>query len=173
MRSSYIFPGSAPFLQRHEAISAMTKHFTEEEIRLLLERFLAQQLPKTEWTHQAHLVVAVWYCRKYNEREALNLVRENIQKHNAAVGTPNTDTEGYHETITRFWLWTARQFLQRKPSFSLAEACNTFIESEFGKRTYPLRFYSRELLFSVEARRHWVPPDLHALDDLLPPAAHS
>jgi hypothetical protein len=164
-----MIPGWTHLWQGYEAITTMTKHFAEEEIRLLVERFQAQQLPKTEWTHQAHLVVAVWYCRNYDEEEALSLVRENIQKHNEAVGTPNTDAEGYHETITRFWLWTARQFLKRKHYSSVAEACNAFIESELGKRTYPLRYYSKGRLFSVEARRHWVTPDLQALDGLIPP----
>ena len=32
-----------------------------------------------------------------------------------------------------------------------------------GRRDWPLRFYSRERLFSVEARRTFVPPDLAAL----------
>jgi hypothetical protein len=32
-----------------------------------------------------------------------------------------------------------------------------------GKRDWPMRFYSRQLLFSVEARRRFVEPDLRAL----------
>ena len=32
-----------------------------------------------------------------------------------------------------------------------------------GRRDWPLRFYSAERLFSVEARRKFVPPDLAAL----------
>ncbi|MGB0175731.1 MAG: hypothetical protein ACPF9D_01105, partial [Owenweeksia sp.] len=68
-------------------------------------------LPKPEWTHEAHLVVAIWYSSLYPFEEALSLVRQNITAHNESVGTPNTDTEGYHETITRFWLMVARHFL--------------------------------------------------------------
>ena len=32
-----------------------------------------------------------------------------------------------------------------------------------GRRDWPLRFYSAERLFSVEARRQFVPPDLAPL----------
>jgi hypothetical protein len=35
--------------------------------------------------------------------------------------------------------------------------------SPMGRRDWPLRFYSRERLMSVEARRTFVPPDLAAL----------
>jgi len=35
--------------------------------------------------------------------------------------------------------------------------------SRMGRRGWPLRFYSGERLFSVEARRHFVAPDLAAL----------
>jgi len=32
-----------------------------------------------------------------------------------------------------------------------------------GRRDWPLRFWSREKLFSVEARREFVPPDLASM----------
>jgi hypothetical protein len=35
--------------------------------------------------------------------------------------------------------------------------------SDMGRRDWPLRFYSRALLFSVEARRGFVEPDLAPL----------
>ena len=37
---------------------------------------------------------------------------------------------------------------------------NGLLGSEMGRRDWPLRFYSRERLFSVEARRGYVEPDL-------------
>ena len=35
--------------------------------------------------------------------------------------------------------------------------------SDVGRRDWPLRFYSRDLLFSVAARRRFVEPDLAPL----------
>jgi hypothetical protein len=45
----------------------------------------------------------------------------------------------------------------------LHELVNELLLSPMGKRDWPLRFYSRERLFSVEARRHFIEPDLQAL----------
>jgi hypothetical protein len=76
----------------------------------------------------------------------------------------NSDTEGYHETITRSFLHGARLFLsEANLDEPLHELVNQFIHSPMGRRDWPLRFYSRELLFSVEARRGYLPPDLAAL----------
>jgi hypothetical protein len=143
------------------------QQFREEEILFLIKRFEARTLPKAEWTHAAHLVVAVWYTSKYEEPEALALVRENIKKHNEWVGTQNTDTGGYHETITRFWLWVARQFLKTNSYPSIAEACNALVSAEFGMSGFPFEYYSKALLFSVYARHNWVEPDLKDLHQLV------
>jgi hypothetical protein len=45
----------------------------------------------------------------------------------------------------------------------LAELVNALLQSPIGRRDWPLRFYSSERLFSVEARREFVPPDLMPL----------
>jgi hypothetical protein len=38
----------------------------------------------------------------------LEEIRRGIIAYNAAVGTPNSDTRGYHETITAFYVWAIR-----------------------------------------------------------------
>lgn len=138
-------------------------NYTEEEIVSLIERFELQKLPKVEWTHEAHLVVAIWYCNKHEFESALSLLRDFIIRHNESVGTANTDTGGYHETITKFWLLIAGRFLTREKRASVVEYCNAFINSKYGKSSYPLEYYSKELLFSVEARHSWIGPDLKKL----------
>jgi len=76
----------------------------------------------------------------------------------------NDDTQGYHETITRLFLHGVRLFLAeanlKEPLHALV---NELLLSPMGRRDWPLRFYSPGLLFSVEARRNFVPPDLAAL----------
>jgi hypothetical protein len=37
---------------------------------------------------------------------------------------------------------------------------NALLLAPEGRRDWPLRFYSRELLFSPEARLGWIEPDL-------------
>jgi hypothetical protein len=87
-----------------------------------------------------------------------------IRRFNESVGGVNSDTEGYHETITRAFLHGVRLFLsEADPKEPLHELVNELLLSPMGKRDWPLRFYSRDHLLSVAARRSFVPPDLAAL----------
>jgi hypothetical protein len=45
----------------------------------------------------------------------------------------------------------------------LHELVNELLLSPMGRRDWPLRFYSRELLLSTAARRSFIPPDSAAL----------
>jgi hypothetical protein len=45
----------------------------------------------------------------------------------------------------------------------LHELVNELLLSPMGRRDWPLRFYSPQRLFSVEARREWIPPDLRSI----------
>jgi hypothetical protein len=144
------------------------KNFGDADLHHLIERFESRALPKVEWTHEAHLAVAVWYCTHHTFEEAMPLVRQYIKAHNTAVGTPNTDTEGYHESITRFWLVVTKAFLQKQTYATISQACNALIEAPEGKSDYPLQFYRKDALFSTYARHNWVEPDLRNLNSLAP-----
>lgn len=137
--------------------------YSEAEIEHLIHRFERQQLPKVEWTHEAHLVVAVHYVWNYGLENALPLVREFITRHNTSVGTPNTETEGYHETITRFWLIIVDNYLKNHPFSSVKDTLDHWFKEDSSKSNYPLVFYSEGNLFSVHARFNWVEPDLKSL----------
>jgi hypothetical protein len=139
------------------------KNYTAVEIESLIKRFEARTLPEVEWTHEAHLVVAIWYDRRHDFAIALPLVRDYISHHNESVGNQNTETEGYHESITKFWMVIASAFLKENEFNSDESACNAFINSDFGTSKFPLEFYSESRLFSVEARMNWVMPDLKEL----------
>ena len=87
-----------------------------------------------------------------------------IRRYNESVGGVNSDSEGYHETITRVFVHGVRRFLtEADTSEPLHAVVNELLLSPAGKREWPLRFYSRERLFSVSARREFVPPDIAAL----------
>jgi hypothetical protein len=133
---------------------------TAVEIERLVERFIARTLPKAEWTHQAHLRVGTWHVLKYGADGALPLLRERISRYNESVGTRNTDDAGYHETVTAFYVKAiAAAIADHDPALTLDELAALVIE-RIGAREYPLQFYTRARLFSVEARRKWVEPDL-------------
>lgn len=128
------------------------------------EGLLSRDLLRAEWTHEAHLAATTYLLLRHPEIDLNAELPDLIRRYNESVGGVNSDTEGYHETITRVFLHGVRLFLaEANPSESPHELVNELLLSPMGRRDWPFRFYSRERLFSVEARRHFVPPDLAAL----------
>jgi hypothetical protein len=134
------------------------------DILALVRGFEARTLPRAEWTHAAHLTVALWYLLQYDWPEAVERVRAGIRSYNEAHGIRATPTGGYHETLTVFWLRAVRAFLDddRNEARSLVALANELVER--ADKNLPLRHYTRERLFSPEARVTWVEPDLKPLD---------
>ena len=136
---------------------------SDDEIGAISSGFLDLTLPKSAWTHAAHFAVTVWLlsCRK--DLDAACDMPLLIRKYNEATGTANTDTEGYHETITQASIRAARAFLAADPGSSLFRTCNALMTSPFGDPDWLLAYWSRARLFSVAARRVWVDPDIRPL----------
>ena len=135
----------------------------DEDIRALGNGLLACALPREAWTHEAHLGACLWLL---SERPDIDIDAEIggiIRRFNESVGGVNDDTQGYHDSITRAYVAGARLFLSQTEASGLAERVNALLLSDMGRRDWPLRFYSRELLFSVAARRAFVSPDLAPL----------
>jgi len=131
-----------------------------QEVYSLVKAFENRTIPKAEWTHEAHLAVGLYYCRTRPFAVAKNVMRDGIYWLNDTHETPNTDDSGYHETLTIFWLKRIWNFLdERSEVLSLATLANELIELYTDPRL-PLRYYSRELLFSTSARHEYFPPDL-------------
>lgn len=137
---------------------------SDAEIEHIGEGLLERTLPRSEWTHEAHLAATVYLLLKRPDVDLDVELPGLIRRYNESVGGVNSDTEGYHETITRVFLHGVRLFLseadRREPVHDLV---NELLLSPIGRRDWPLRFYSPAVLFSVEARRRFVEPDLAAL----------
>jgi hypothetical protein len=137
---------------------------SDAEIEHLGEGLLARTLAREEWTHEAHLAATTYLLTRRPDIDVDRALPGIIRAFNESVGGVNDDTQGYHETITRVFLHGVRLFLaEADPHEPLHELVNELLMSPMGHRDWPLRFYSDERLFSVEARRHFVPPDLAAL----------
>ena len=125
---------------------------------------LSRTLPRAEWTHEAHLAATTYLLLRHPEIDLDAELPGLIRRYNESVGGVNSDSEGYHDTITRVFLHGVRLFLaEADTSEPLHELVNELLLSPMGRRDWPLRFYGRERLFSVEARRNFVPPDIAAL----------
>lgn len=145
----------------------MTEHsprlFADADaVRHVGEGLLARTLPRPEWTHEAHLAATLWIIVERPDNVPERDLPGIIARYNESVGGTNDDTQGYHETITQCFIAAVRAHVAETEGMPLAERVNALLLSARGRRDWPLRFYSPERLFSVEARRGFVMPDLPA-----------
>lgn len=136
-----------------------TKYETEEEVLDLVRSFEDATIPHDDWKHAEHLVVALYYLTLHDLDDAYQKMRSgilNLLTNGFKVDL--TKEMPYHETITLFWMHTVNDFNASKNGASLLEKANE-VAYKWDK-DYPLNSYSRELLFSDEARAAFVEPDL-------------
>ena len=135
---------------------------TDTDIDRIARGVTDRTLPKPEWTHAAHFATALWMITRHGS-DAERLMPGLIRAYNEATNTPNTDTGGYHETITLASLRAARFMLAAHPDTALSDVLAALMAREFGKSGWLLAYWRKETLFSVEARRGWVEPDVQQL----------
>ncbi|MFC7537040.1 hypothetical protein ACFQPG_06625 [Sphingomonas sp. GCM10030256] len=136
---------------------------TDAEVVRLGEGLLGCTLARADWTHEAHLAATLYLLTRRPDIDLDTELPGIIGRFNESVGGVNSDSEGYHETITRTYLHGVRFFLREARPGALTQQVNALLLSPAGGREWPLRFYSRELLFSVEARRRFAAPDVAPL----------
>jgi hypothetical protein len=122
---------------------------SDEEIATIGFGLLDRTLPKIAWTHAAHFAATLWLLRCRPEVE--------ISREMPGI------MSGYHETITQASIRAARAFLVEAPQRPLFVTCNALMHSRLGAPEWLLEYWTRPRLFSVEARREWVEPDIKEL----------
>lgn len=132
---------------------------TDADVRRIADGLIARTLPRADWTHEAHLAAIAVILIEHPGIDPEADMRGIISGYNLAVGGVNDDTQGYHETLTQFWIANARAFLRRTAPGPLVERVNRFIAAPEGRRSAPFAYFSRDHLFSVDARRRAVEPD--------------
>ena len=137
---------------------------SDADVEHVGEGLVSCTLPRAEWTHEAHLAATTYLLLRRPDIDLGKELPNLIRRYNESVGGVNSQSEGYHETITRVFLHAIRLFLaEADTAESLHDLVNELLVSPMGRRDWPLRFYSPERLFSAEARRRFVEPDLRAL----------
>ncbi|HLZ74236.1 hypothetical protein [Phenylobacterium sp.] len=143
----------------------MTRHFPDDAaVARLGFGLIDRSLPKAEWTHAGHFAAALWLLRHEPEAVVRRRMPPMIRAYNEATGVANTDDGGYHETITLASIAAARAFLEARASLPLHEVVDALMASRLGRPDWLLAFWSKDRLFSVEARRSWIEPDLAVFD---------
>ena len=138
---------------------------TVAEVESFMQDFEACRLPKQRWTHFAHLVAGFWYLSQHDMTHAVATIRSRIRNHNESVGTPNTDSSGYHETITRLYLTAIAAHIELDKTLPFERSLAALLASPLAKSDWPLRYYTAQRLFSAHARLNWVEPDLSPQGD--------
>ena len=138
---------------------AQLTYRNETEVREVVEKFERCEFALAEFTHARHLTVACWYLCALPRREALDRMRTGLRRFIAHHGR-----QGYHETITRFWMELLGNYLCQCPKDQLVGRVNGALE-RFASKDVLFGYYSRELLTSEAAKAAWIAPDLHAISD--------
>jgi hypothetical protein len=146
----------------------MTKDFLYaiKDAENLLKSFNDCTLPKAEWTHEAHLIGGLWALARFGDK-ALDEMRNRIRRFNESVGGVNDDQNGYHETLTVFWLWALREMLgddDGKLYWNQDSLDDLVFDETLADRNLWAEFYSKERMMSVEARRGYLSPDLKEME---------
>ncbi len=139
------------------------KYSNDEDILSMVRSFEDATISRDDWKHAEHLVVALCYLRHLDLEAATAAMRAGLFKLlTAGFGVDLAKEMPYHETMTVFWMRIVSAFNESRNGKPLVETVNELI-AEFDK-DYPLRFYSRDYLFSDEARSAYVEPDLKPID---------
>jgi hypothetical protein len=149
--------------RRIEELNMTSPFISDDELAAIAHGVINLTLPKPDWTHRAHFATALWLIARRPDLDVPRAMPGLIRAYNEATGVANTDTGGYHETITQASLRAASSFLGAHPGQPLFAVCNALIESPFGKSDWLLGYWTKVRLFSVEARCVWVEPDVEAL----------
>jgi hypothetical protein len=120
----------------------------------------AGKIANTNFGHRDHLRAAWLYIARDGTADAIRAMERTIRQFAAHHGEHNK----FHVTLTIVWvkLVAAHVACHPQPSFDQFLAMN----GELLDKNLPLRFYSRERLFSDGARSKWLGPDLRCLPDI-------
>jgi hypothetical protein len=132
---------------------------SEASLRRFVDAWKSGRLPKSAWTHAAHVAMAAYFAFDHSADATFAMMKAGIIHHNTSVGTPNTEDNGYHETLTRFWSSEISEFVRAGRFSSRFEAVRAAM-SAFGEdRERYRQFYSFDVVHDRRARREWVAPD--------------
>jgi hypothetical protein len=133
-------------------------YWSEAEIEDVVRRFESCEFKPEEFFHARHLTVAAWYFLHFDEKTASERMRAGLVKFIRHHGK-----NGYHETITEFWLRSVRDALREtEQSDGLVMRVNRVVAALDDKHLI-YEYYSHERVDSAKAKAGWVEPDLKAL----------
>ena len=139
-RRGFCFYGGPADTSERRNIMAFS---SDTEIERTTRGMIDRTLPKEGWTHEAHFAGALWLVAADFEAAQRDMP-DMIRAYNESVGGVNSETEGYHETITQASLRAARHMLgSAKPDTPRYLVLQDWMASEVGRSDGLLSYCSR------------------------------
>lgn len=131
-------------------------HQPSVEDRSFLRDFETFTLAPESFDHRSHVRLAYIYLCDFDAGTAHQKVRSAL---GGFLSHHGVDPSKYHETITRAWILAVRHFMARTPSSTSADG---FIDAnpELLDSGIMMTHYSKDVLFTDEARASFVEPNL-------------
>ncbi len=127
---------------------------------IFLDQVESREFPADEFDHRAHLRLAYIYLCSFDIENSISQVKQSLLGLlNKAGIDPD---EKYHETLTCVWVGLLANSMTGLEGI---ESFDDFIQtsSQLMDSKLPLQYYSHGLLFSDQARKEFVQPDLKVL----------
>ena len=121
----------------------------------LLKAFKAGLLDPHSFTHETHLHVGWIYVCRYPLAEAVAKFKDRLQSWTSTTGADGK----YHETITWFFMLIISERQSRCAAATFVAFLNLNVDLISKADPILMRYYSREVLASDHARKHYVLPD--------------
>lgn len=103
--------------------------------------------------------LALFYLKKLSLQEATDRIRNSIKVYNVKCG----DGAGYNETITVLFMKKIYYELQQPESYpALEDELIRLLDICTVEWLY--HYYSKDLIWSEQAKQQWIEPDVKALD---------
>jgi hypothetical protein len=118
--------------------------------------FDAGELSPASFDHKAHLKLAYVHLATHGPDNAVATFRGSLQRF---LSHHQIDPAKFHETLTQAWLQAVWYFMQRYGDTANSDAFLARSQVLHDPKVM-LTHYSSELLFSDEARRQFVVPNL-------------
>jgi len=136
-----------------------TAYSDEYAIADVVQKFERCEFGLKEFTHARHLTVAAWYLCRLSPAEAHVRMKTGLLRF-----IEHHEKQGYHETITRFWMEIVGNFLESIPrDATITWKVNNVVE-RYDNTDVLYEHYSRERLLLELAKREWVEPDLKVIE---------
>ena len=128
-----------------------------ETAEAMIDGFTNCTLPLSEWDHGTHLVAGLYLIAKYDE------AAYSVMKTRLLNFTKHYGKDGYHETMTRFWIWAIKKYMEDENGpikWNQKQLDAIIFNEELTRKNLWNDYYSLELMQSDDARNKFLDPDL-------------